>query len=366
LTNKPKELKHARLLITGGAGFIGSNLIEHFLERGNEVVCLDNLSTGYMKNIEAFLENPAFTFIEGDIRDFQTCLDAAKGCDYVFHQAALGSVPRSVADPITTNAVNISGSLNMLTAARDNKVKRFIYAASSSTYGDSKELPKVEDKIGNPLSPYAVTKFVNELYARVFSDLYDIDTIGLRYFNVFGKCQDPEGAYAAVIPLWVKNLVNHEVPVINGDGSYSRDFTFIANVVQANELAAVMPTVSIIDNLVDYRHSVRGARDEVRGNKKDPHPPSPVPRPQFSEVFNVAFGGNTTLIELYKALRDNLSRFDKNIATIEAIHGPERAGDIPHSMASIEKAKTVLGYDPKYDAAQGFEVACKWYFENLR
>lgn len=359
--NKPTELTGHRLLITGGAGFIGSNLIEHFLQRGNEVVCLDNLSTGYMKNIEPFLENPAFTFVEGDIRDFQTCLDAARGCDYVFHQAALGSVPRSLADPITTNAVNISGSLNILTAARDNKVKRFIYAASSSTYGDSKELPKVEDKIGNPLSPYAVTKFVNELYARVFSDLYDIETIGLRYFNVFGKRQDPEGAYAAVIPLWVKNLVNHEDPLINGDGSYSRDFTFIDNVVQANELAAVTPTAEILEKSRQY--AVGGTQVSGPETTRDPVPGTRHP---LSEVFNVAFGGNTTLNELFDALKKNLSLFDEEIASIDAQYGPNRAGDIPHSMASIEKAKTVLGYDPKYDAAQGFEVACKWYFENLR
>ena len=360
MNNKTKELTGHRLLITGGAGFIGSNLVEHFLARGNEVVCLDNLSTGYMKNIEPFLENPAFTFVEDDIRDFQTCLDAGKGCDYVFHQAALGSVPRSVADPITTNAVNISGSLNILTAARDNKVKRFIYAASSSTYGDSKELPKVEDKIGNPLSPYAVTKFVNELYARVFSDLYDMETIGLRYFNVFGKRQDPEGAYAAVIPLWVKNMVNHEAPVINGDGSYSRDFTYIANVVQANELAAIIPTEEIIERSRQY--AVGGKQEK----SKSPSTQHPAPRTSISEVFNVAFGGNTTLNELFGALKKNLSLFDEEIASIDAQYGPNRAGDIPHSMASIEKAKTVLEYNPKYNAAEGFEMACQWYFDNLK
>ncbi len=278
-----KELKNARILITGGAGFIGSNLVEHFLERGNEVICLDNLATGFMKNIAPFMDDERFTFIKGDIRDLDTCQEAAKGCDYIFHQAALGSVPRSIADPATSNAVNISGSLNMLIAARDQKVKRFIYAASSSTYGDSKELPKVEDKIGNPLSPYAITKLVNEHYARVFSELYAMECIGLRYFNVFGRRQDPNGAYAAVIPLWVKSLINHQAPVINGDGSYSRDFTYIDNVVQANELAAVMPVASITDNMADYRLSVRGARDEVRGNIKDPRPPSPVPQfPRYS------------------------------------------------------------------------------------
>jgi UDP-N-acetylglucosamine 4-epimerase len=342
------ELTNSRLLITGGAGFIGSNLIERFLGRGNEVVCLDNLSTGFLKNIEPFMDDDNFTFIEGDIRDPGTCQKAAEGCDYIFHQAALGSVPRSVADPHTTNAVNIDGSLNMLIAARDQKVKRFIYAASSSTYGDSKELPKVEDKIGNPLSPYAVTKLVNELYARVFSDLYGMECIGLRYFNVFGRRQDPNGAYAAVIPLWVKQLIRHEAPVINGDGSYSRDFTFIDNVVQANELSAVKPGKGIIDSL-----SAEGSPQKEAGNG-------------FSEVFNVAYGGNTTLKELYQSLRSNLALHDPDIASIEAIHGPNRAGDIPHSMASIEKARMVLGYEPEFDAAEGFEKACEWYFENIR
>ena len=355
MTNQPTELTKARLLITGGAGFIGSNLVEHFLQKGNEVVCLDDLSTGYLKNIEPFLQNPRFTFIEGDIRDLDTCQKAVSACDYIFHQAALGSVPRSVADPIATNAVNISGSLNILTAARDNKVKRFIYAASSSTYGDSKELSKVEEKIGNPLSPYAVTKFVNELYAHVFSDLYNMECIGLRYFNVFGKRQDPEGAYAAVIPLWVKKLLLHEAPVINGDGSYSRDFTFIENVVQANELAAVMPTEAIIENLEDYRIQGQGAGDRVHGGSGSLHP-APCTLHPISEVFNVAFGGNTTLNELFDALKKNLSLFDEEIASIDAQYGPKRAGDIPHSMASIEKAKTVLGYDPQYDVAK----ALRW------
>lgn len=358
MNNKPTELTNARLLITGGAGFIGSNLVEHFLSRGNEVVCLDNLSTGYLKNLEAFRKNPSFSFIEGDIRDLETCQKAAEGCDYIFHQAALGSVPRSVADPITTNAVNIDGFVNMLVAARDQRVKRFMYAASSSTYGDSKELPKVEDKIGNPLSPYAVTKFVNELYARVFSDLYNMECVGLRYFNVFGKRQDPEGAYAAVIPLWVKNLMNQEAPLINGDGSYSRDFTFVDNVVQANELAAVTPTLDILER--SKQLTVDGRKNKKTSDQKQETSKG------FSEVFNVAYGGNTTLIELYKALRDNLARFDEKIARIEAIHGPNRAGDIPHSMASIEKAKMVLGYAPKYDASDGFEMACEWYFENLK
>ncbi len=365
MKNKSLELTTHQLLVTGGAGFIGSNLVEHFLQRGNKVICLDNLSTGYRKNIEPFLQNPQFTFMEGDIRDLNTCMKAAQGCDYVFHQAALGSVPRSVVDPHTTNAVNIDGTLNMLIAARDNKVKRFIYAASSSTYGDSKELPKVEDKIGNPLSPYAVSKYVMELYARVFSDLYNMECIGLRYFNVFGKRQDPDGAYAAVIPLWVKELLSHKAPVINGDGSYSRDFTFIDNVVQANELAAVLPSSDIIERLTEYRRQVPDTRYQVPGPKtsRDPVPGTRYP---ISEVFNVAYGGNTTLNELFTALRNNLAKFDPEIGSLKAIHGPNRAGDIPHSMASIEKAKAVLGYDPKFDAAEGFEKACQWYFDNLK
>ena len=369
-----------KILITGGAGFIGSNLVEHFLKRGNQVVCLDDLSTGYSKNIIPFMEEDNFDFIEGDIRDLDTCQMAVEGCDYIFHQAALGSVPRSVADPHTTNAVNIDGSLNMLIAARDNQVKRFIYAASSSTYGDSAELPKVEGKIGNPLSPYAVTKYVMELYARVFSELYDMECIGLRYFNVFGRRQDPNGAYAAVIPLWVKQMIRHKQPVINGDGTYSRDFTYIDNVVQANELAAVTPAEEILKRSRQYAvgsKQVQGAGDKVQGDedrkskienqKSDIHPTlSTQHLTSFSEVFNVAYGGNTTLNELFESLRKNLSLFDKEIASINAIHGPARAGDIPHSMASIEKAKMVLGYEPGFNAVKGFENACKWYFENLK
>jgi len=354
-----KKLTNTKILITGGAGFIGSNLVEYFLKQGNEVICLDNLATGYRKNIEEFLGDPAFTFIEADIRDPGTCQKATKGCDYVFHQAALGSVPRSVKDPHTTNAVNIDGSLNMLIAARDNKVKRFIYAASSSTYGDSEELPKVEHKIGNPLSPYAVTKYVMELYARIFSELYDMECIGLRYFNVFGRKQDPNGAYAAVIPLWVKQLIAHEQPVINGDGSYSRDFTYIDNVVQANELAAVVPAEAILERV--NRLPATGHRKSTDNSTSNIQHPTP-----FSEVFNVAYGGNTSLNELFEALRSKLSLFDEEIKNIEPIHGPTRAGDIPHSMASIEKAKAVLRYKPEYDAAQGFEKACGWYYENLK
>lgn len=324
----------SNILITGGAGFIGSNLVDYFLEQGHKVVCLDNLATGFLHNIEHQLNNPNFTFIEGDIRVLETCRKAVDGCDYVLHQAALGSVPRSINDPITTNAVNIDGFVNMLVAARDAGVKRFVYAASSSTYGDSKVLPKVEEQIGRPLSPYAITKYVNELYADVFAKTYGMQCIGLRYFNVFGRRQDPNGAYAAVIPLWVKNLMNYESPIINGDGSYSRDFTFIDNVIHANEQALFTD-----DKAFESEH--------------------------FAEVFNVAFGGNTNLIELFEALRDNLGRFDTKILNIEPQFGPNRAGDIPHSQASIEKARQILDYNPKYDARQGFELAAQWYFENL-
>ena len=342
-----------KILITGGAGFIGSNLVEHFLKQECEISCLDNLATGYMHNIEEFISNPKFTFIEGDIRDLETCKTAVEGCDYVFHQAALGSVPRSINDPANTNSVNIDGFLNMLIAARDEGVKRFVYAASSSTYGDSKKLPKVEDKIGKPLSPYAITKYVNELYADVFAKTYNMECIGLRYFNVFGKRQDPNGAYAAVIPLWVKNLLNHERPVINGDGTYSRDFTYIENVIQANELAAFTPSEIIFENREKYflleKSKIKNQKSTI-----------------IAEVFNVAYGGNTNLIQLFEALRDNLAKYDKEIGKIQVLFGPNRVGDIPHSQASILKANTILGYNPKYDAKTGFEKACEWYFNEYK
>jgi UDP-N-acetylglucosamine 4-epimerase len=337
-----KTLKDTKVLVTGGAGFIGSNLVEALLNNNNQVVVLDNFATGFRKNIEGFMDNPDFRLIEGDIRNPQDCEEAVKGVKFVFHQAALGSVPRSIKDPRTSNEVNVSGFINMIIAARDAGVKRFIYAASSSTYGDSKKLPKVEDKIGKPLSPYAITKYVNELYAEIFSNTYGIETIGLRYFNVFGRKQDPNGAYAAVIPLWVSTLLKHEAPVINGDGTYSRDFTYIDNVIQANMLAAVNTTEEI---------KARSGDDSDR---------------TLTEVFNVAFGGNTTLKELYSALKDNLSELDPEIGKIDAIYGPNRAGDIPHSQASIDKAKNLLGYNPQFDARKGFEKACQWYFDNLK
>lgn len=321
------KVNNKKILITGGAGFIGSNLCAYFLEH-NEVVCLDNFATGHRHNIEKFLSNPKFTLIEGDIRDFDTCVQATSGMDYVLHQAALGSVPRSINDPITSNDVNVGGFLNMLTAARNANVKRFVYAASSSTYGDSESLPKVEDVIGKPLSPYAVTKYVNELYADVFSKTYGIQTIGLRYFNVFGRNQDPNGAYAAVIPKFVAQFLNHESPVINGDGNFSRDFTYIDNVIQMNELALFTENPEAVNT-----------------------------------VYNTAFGERTTLNELVNGIKENLAVFDPEIANVAIVYGENRIGDIPHSLASIDKAKNLLGYNPKFSMRQGLKEAVKWYWE---
>lgn len=321
----------SKILITGGAGFIGSNLVDYFLSAGDEVVCLDNLSTGRIENLEDALKNPRFRFIEGDIRNLEVCRKAVAGADYVLHEAALGSVPRSINDPITTNEVNIGGFLNMLVAARDAKVRRFVYAASSSTYGDSKELPKIEERIGKPLSPYAITKYVNELYADVFARTYGIECIGLRYFNVFGRRQNPNGAYAAVIPLFVKKFMAHESPNINGDGEYSRDFTYIDNVLQMNRLALFSTNKMAVN-----------------------------------EVYNTAFGERTTLNQLVNYLREFLSEYDPEIASIMPTYGPNRAGDIPHSLASIEKAKNMLGYRPEYSMRDGLREACKWYWYNLK
>ena len=322
----------SKILITGGAGFIGSNLTEALLERGHIVRILDNFATGKIENLLPLLEKypEALTLQVGDIRNLEDCNKAAEGIEYVFHEAALGSVPRSIKDPITSNEVNVSGFLNMLVASRDAGVKRFIYAASSSTYGDSKSLPKVEDVIGKPLSPYAVTKYVNELYADVFSKTYGIETIGLRYFNVFGRRQDPNGAYAAVIPLFVKKLMAHESPVINGDGEYSRDFTYIDNVIQMNIRA--METIN----------------------------PEAI-----NTVYNTAYGERTTLNQLVGYLKEFLSEYDSTIANVEIKHGPNRAGDIPHSLANIDKAKSLLGYDPQFSMEQGLKEAVKWYWENL-
>lgn len=325
------KIEGKKVLVTGGAGFIGSNIIEKILNQNNQVVCLDNFATGKRENIKPFLSHPTFRLIEGDIRDSETCSQAVKGIDIVLHQAALGSVPRSVNDPVTSNAVNISGFLNMLVAARDAGVKRFVYAASSSTYGDSKEMPKVEDRIGKPLSPYAVTKYVNELYADVFARLYEMEIVGLRYFNVFGPRQDPNGAYAAVIPKFVSSLIQKKSPIVNGDGSFSRDFTFVANVVQANELAAVTNNPKAINT-----------------------------------VYNVAFGSRTSLNELLGYLKMMLSHFDASIAGVDVTYGPERVGDVPHSLASVDKARNLLGYNPQYSVEAGLQKAIQWYWENLK
>ncbi len=355
----------SKILITGGAGFIGSNLVDYFLVKGHEVVCLDDLATGFEHNIKHNLKNPNFTFIKGDIRDLDTCKEAVAGCDYVSHQAALGSVPRSIKDPANTNSVNIDGFLNMLIATRDAGIKRFVYAASSSTYGDSKRLPKIEEEIGKPLSPYAITKYVNELYADVFAKTYGMQCIGLRYFNVFGKRQTPDGAYAAVIPLWVKKMINHERPVINGDGSYSRDFTYIDNVIHANEQALFTETKRIFQGQRNYYNIEFDNHKYLKQiNRKVESYLNEIDMDDyyFAEVFNIAYGGNTNLLDLFNALRKNLSKFDKEISTIEPVFGDFRVGDVPHSQASIIKAKTILDYNPIYDAEKGFELAAEWYF----
>lgn len=321
------------ILVTGGAGFIGSNLCEALLKRGDAVTCLDNFATGHIKNLLPLIEKFPNTFklVVGDIRNLEDCRKAVEGNEYVLHEAALGSVPRSIKDPATTNDVNVSGFLNMLIAARDAGVKRFVYAASSSTYGDSKSLPKVEDVIGKPLSPYAITKFVNELYADVFAKTYGMECIGLRYFNVFGRRQDPNGAYAAVIPLFVKKFMNHEAPNINGDGEYSRDFTYIKNVVQMNLLALETTNSEAIN-----------------------------------QVYNTAYGERTTLNQLVNYLKEFLGEYDSEILNIEPTHGPNRAGDIPHSLACVDKAKNLLGYHPEYSMRDGLKEAVAWYWENLK
>ena len=325
-------MKHMKVLVTGGAGFIGSNLCEYLLAHNYKVVCLDSFASGKIENLLPLLNRYLDTFklIVGDIRDLSDCQKAVVGVDYILHEAALGSVPRSIKDPATTNAVNIGGFLNMLIAARDAGVKRFMYAASSSTYGDSQSLPKVEDVIGRPLSPYAVTKYVNELYADVFARTYGMECIGLRYFNVFGRRQDPFGAYAAVIPLFVKKLMAHESPVINGDGGYSRDFTYIDNVIQMNMLAMTTTNPDAVN-----------------------------------QVYNTAFGERTTLNQLVNYLKEYLSEFDPKIADVEILHGPNRQGDIPHSLACIDKARKLLGYIPEYSMRDGLKEAVKWYWHNI-
>jgi UDP-N-acetylglucosamine/UDP-N-acetylgalactosamine 4-epimerase len=346
-----KFIKNAKVLVTGGAGFIGSNLIDVLLEQGNEVVCLDNFATGKRENLLLAQQNEKFTLIEGDIRNFDDCSNAVQGCEYVLHQAALGSVPRSIADPMTTTDVNIGGFVKMLFAAKEAGVKRFVYAASSSTYGDHAALPKVEHIIGNALSPYAITKYVDELFAKNFSDIYGIETIGLRYFNVFGRRQDPNGAYAAVIPKFVSELMAHRSPIINGDGSFSRDFTYIDNVIQANQLAAITPPDEFKNKLRQYSQSI----------DKPFYPESTI-----SEVFNVAFGERTTLMALVEILKMTLAKFDSQIGGIEILYGSNRGGDIPHSLASIEKARKILDYQPKYDINRGLIEATNWYYTTLK
>lgn len=325
-----ETLKGKKVLVTGAAGFIGCNLCEYLLNNGVEVVALDNFITGRKDNIEHLKSFDNFTFIEGDIRNLKDCEKAVKGCSVVFHQAALGSVPRSVDDPITTNEINISGFLNMLEASRKEGIHRFVYAASSSTYGDSVDLPKREEKIGKPLSPYAVTKYVNELYAQVYGDLHGLETIGLRYFNVFGRRQDPDGAYAAAIPKFVKLLMQHKSPVVYGDGEQFRDFTYIDNVIQANILAA------------------------ATDNKK-----------ALNQVYNVAYGESTSVNELIQVLKELLSKYDPKIASVPATNAPMRPGEVKHSLASIDKAKNLIGYKPTHSFSQGIEEAIDWYWKKL-
>ncbi len=316
--------KDSVFLVTGGAGFIGSNLCEAITDMGYQVRCLDDLSTGKQENVDLLADRPNYTFIKGDIRDLDTCMEACKGVDYVLNQAAWGSVPRSIAMPLLYEEINIHGTLNMMEAARQNGVKKFVFASSSSVYGDHPVLPKVEGQEGNLLSPYALTKRVDEEYGKLYKKLYGLDTYGLRYFNVFGRRQDPDGAYAAVIPKFIKMLLHDEVPTINGDGKQSRDFTYIDNVIEANLKACLAPS-------------------EAAGN-----------------AFNVAYGGREYLIDIYYDLCKALGK------NIEPNFGPDRAGDIKHSNADISKAKKLLGYNPDYDFEKGIALAIDWYKENLQ
>jgi UDP-N-acetylglucosamine/UDP-N-acetylgalactosamine 4-epimerase len=311
-----------RVLVTGGAGFIGSNLVEHLLQKDEVqlVRVLDNLATGSAKNLDEFTGHPKFEFIQGDIRDYQSCLQASDGMDLISHQAALGSVPRSINDPLTSNEVNVTGTLNIFTAAKEKKIRRVVYAASSSTYGDHPGLPKIEDQIGNPLSPYAVTKYVNELYARVYADVYGLELIGLRYFNVFGPRQNPQGAYAAVIPLFMKSVLDNEPPTINGDGEHSRDFTFVANAVQAND------------------HALFTSNREA-----------------VNQVYNIAYGEQTSLNQVFEMIKEVAG------SDLAPKYGPERAGDVKHSLADISKARNLLGYHPQVNVKQGLKIAFEWY-----
>jgi UDP-N-acetylglucosamine 4-epimerase len=324
-------IKNSRVLVTGGAGFIGSNLIEALLEQNNQVICLDNFVIGKRSNIAQFEKNKNFILIEGDICDQTACRKACDGVDFVLHQAALGSVPRSVKNPVASIEANVLGTVQVFNAAREAGVKRVVYASSSSVYGDSAELPKIEDKIGKPLSPYAATKYTDEVFAENFSLVYGMEIIGLRYFNVFGRRQDPDGAYAAVVPKFTLALINHESPVINGDGSFSRDFTYIDNVIQANQLAATADNSDAVN-----------------------------------KVYNIACGERTDLNKLFYLLRENLSEYDPDIAGIEVVYGAERVGDIPHSHADISRARMWLGYEPVINVRQGIKLTAEWYRRGLK
>lgn len=329
MSDGPK-LEHRRILVTGGAGFIGSNLVERLLAQDNEVVVLDNFSTGKRENVAPFAGDARFTLLEGDIRDAARCRQAMAGVEFVLHYAALGSVPGSIADPVLAADVNITGTVQVLQAAREAKVRRVVYAASSATYGDARRLPQVEEEIGRPLSPYAVTKFADELFAGNFAELFGLESVGLRFFNVFGPRQDPGGAYAAVIPLFAQALIAHRAPTINGDGSFSRDYTYVENVIEANQRAALAEGEAV------------------------------------NQVYNIACGTATTLTELFETLRRLLAELEPEIAGIEAVYGPEREGDIPHSVADISKARRLLGYAPRFGVREGLAAAARWYYEHLR
>lgn len=326
-----EKIKNKKILVTGGAGFIGSNLCDKLLELGAYVICLDNYLTGYKENLKSALLSKNFLLIEGDIRDYNSCLKATNEVDYVLHHAALGSVPRSIDDPLTTDQINIGGFVNMLHASVENKVQRFIYAASSSTYGDSVTLPKVENEIGNPLSPYALTKYVNELYASLFNKTYGIDVIGLRYFNVYGRRQSIDGPYAAVIPKFIDNLMNLKSPIINGDGSYSRDFTHVDNVIQMNLLA-----ISTTDN------------------------------DALNQIYNTAVGERTSILELFKLIKEFLCIKDINVDKIKVRFGDSIEGDVPHSLASIKKAQKLLNYNPKIKTIDGLKKTVEWFYNNKK
>lgn len=348
-----RKLYNSKVLVTGGAGFIGSNLVDRLLSQNNKVICLDNFSTGKTENLANAFENKNFQLIEGDITNYIECIEAVNGCDFVYHQAALGSVPLSIINPVTTANVNICGFVNMLTASAEAKVKRFIYASSSSVYGDNTNLPKIENQIGKALSPYAVSKQTNENFASSFSKLYGIETIGLRYFNVYGYRQTLNGEYASVIPRFVNALINHKNPEIFGDGNNSRDFTYIDDVIKANELAATVGTEEINQKQRYYYNKHRIYADVEENDT-------------LCEMFNIASGSRTRLITLLLLIRDKLSGFDHSIKEIEPIFLEKREVEIPHSLASIEKAKSILGFYPEFTLNSGIELTSEWYFETFR